>query len=107
MARLLTTPLLLMALLPSPAAAQSWGAFDAQSSRCMRGGSRADCRMALEQSHALKNWAEQRKLWRCYTALLAAEAGMIASALNAPAAVDATQPVDVEVRRDLQVSCGR
>jgi hypothetical protein len=49
--------------------------------RCGDSGSPAPCRAALEQSHRLKNWAEARKRWRCYTAVLAAEAEMIAATL--------------------------
>jgi hypothetical protein len=49
--------------------------------QCRDSGSPSSCRAALEHSHRLKNWAEANKRWRCYTALLGAEAEMIAAAL--------------------------
>lgn len=66
-------------LLGSPAAAQDRAAFAQQAQRCSELGGEALCRAALDQSHRLKNWAEARKLWRCYSAVLAAEAEMIAA----------------------------
>ena len=69
-------------LLPLGAAAQDLSAFTLQAQRCGTHGSAPLCRAALEQSHRLKSWAEGRKLWRCYTAVLGAEAVMIAAAFK-------------------------
>ena len=75
-------PLLLLPLLwPVAGVAQDMAAYGHLAQRCGDSGSPASCRAALEQSHRLKNWAEARKRWRCYTAVLAAEAEMIAATL--------------------------
>ncbi|MBD1193443.1 hypothetical protein [Vulcanococcus sp. Clear-D1] len=75
-------PLLLLPLLwPVAGVAQDMAAYGHLAQRCGDSGSPAACRAALEQSHRLKNWAEARKRWRCYTAVLAAEAEMIAATL--------------------------
>jgi hypothetical protein len=74
-------PLLLLPLLwPVAGVAQDMAAYGHLAQRCGDSGSPASCRAALEQSHRLKNWAEARKRWRCYTAVLGAEAEMIAAA---------------------------
>lgn len=62
----------------TPVQAQDWAGFEAQSLLCSQTRSAAACRVALDRSHLLKRWAEQRELLRCYTALLGAEARMIA-----------------------------
>jgi len=74
--------LALLLPLPLGAAGQDLSAFTLHAQRCATSGSAPLCRAALEQSHRLKNWAEGRKLWRCYTALLGAEAVMIAAAFK-------------------------
>ena len=75
-------PLLLLSLLwPGAGVAQDMPAYDLLAQRCGDSGSPASCRAALEHSHRLKNWAEASKRWRCYTAVLGAEAEMIAAAL--------------------------
>ena len=75
-------PLLLLPLLwPAPAAAQHMAPYGQLAQQCRDSGSPSSCRAALEHSHRLKNWAEANKRWRCYTALLGAEAEMIAAAL--------------------------
>ncbi len=56
-------------------------AYGQLAQQCRDSGSPASCRAALEHSHRLKNWAEASKRWRCYTAVLGAEAEMIAAAL--------------------------
>ena len=66
---------------PAPASAQDASAFVAQAQRCRTTKAPGACRLALEQSQRLKDWAEGRKLWRCYTAVLGAEAEMIAASL--------------------------
>ena len=70
---------LLFLLAPLRAQAQTMAAFTDLAQRCRSSGSAQSCRAALEQSHRLRNWAESRRLWRCYSALLAAEAEMIAA----------------------------
>ena len=70
---------LLILLLGSAASAQDVAAFTQQAQRCRDTGGLAMCRAALEQSHKLKKWAEARKLWRCYSSVLGAEAEMIAA----------------------------
>ena len=70
---------LLVLLAPMRAQAQDMAAFVDLAQRCRSSGSAQSCRAALEQSHRLRNWAEARKLWRCYSALLGAEAEMIAA----------------------------
>ncbi len=74
--------LVLLLPLPLGAAAQDLSAFTLQAQRCGTSGAAPFCKAALEQSHRLKSWAEGRKLWRCYTALLGAEAVMIAAAFK-------------------------
>jgi len=91
-------------LLPMPlrATAQDLSAFSLQAQRCGTSGSAPLCRAALEQSHRLKSWAEGRKLWRCYTALLGAEAVMIAAAFN-----PASQTKPIDPLRELSALCGQ
>ena len=89
-------------LLGSAAAAQDLSAFTQQAQRCSASGSAPACRAALEQSHTLKNWAESRKLWRCYTAVLAAEAAMIAASFP-----DAQQPEGSGAWQEMRAMCGR
>jgi hypothetical protein len=92
--------IVLTLLLPMPlrAAAQDLSVFSLQAQRCGTSGSAPLCRSALEQSHKLKSWAEGRKLWRCYTALLGAEAVMIAAAFK-----PSGQPIDP--LRELSAHC--
>ena len=61
--------------------AQELSSFALQAQRCRASGRAGDCRTALEHSQRLKTWSESRKLWRCYTAVLGAEAEMIAASL--------------------------
>ena len=97
-------PLLFLLLWPPGAAdaAQAWSGLELQRRRCAETGAAALCRLALEQSHGLKNWAEQRKLWRCYTALLGAEAVMLSAALS-PGAAPGLEAAEREVNQ----ACGR
>jgi hypothetical protein len=62
----------------SAAQAQDWAGFEAQSLQCSQTRTASACRAALDRAHLLKSWAEKRQLLRCYTALLGAEAQMIA-----------------------------
>jgi hypothetical protein len=94
--------LALLVPLPLRAAAQDFSAFTLQAQRCGTSGSAPLCRAALEQSHRLKSWAEGRKLWRCYTALLGAEAVMIAAAFQ-----PSTQSEPIAGLREVSTICGR
>jgi len=91
----LLRPLLIAGLIwPAAAGAQDFSVYTLQAERCRSSPVLASCRAALEQSHLLKNWAEGRKRWRCYTAVLGAEAEMIAAMLRpetAAPALDAHQ----------------
>jgi hypothetical protein len=89
-------------LLSSAASAQDVSAFAQHAQRCRDGGSAAACRNAMEQSHRLKNWAEARKLWRCYTAVLGAEAEMLAASLPA-----APQAEGTSAWQEMRATCGR
>jgi hypothetical protein len=89
-------------LLSSAASAQDVSAFAQHAQRCRDGGSAAACRNAMEQSHRLKNWAEARKLWRCYTAVLGAEAEMLAASLPAAPQVEGTS-----AWQEMRATCGR
>jgi hypothetical protein len=89
-------------LLGSAAAAQDFSAFAQQAQRCSASGSSTACRAALERSHTLKNWAEARKLWRCYTAVLAAEAAMLAASFP-----DAQQLEASGAWQEMRAMCGR
>jgi hypothetical protein len=82
--------LLLWLLAPLRAEAQNMAAFVALAQRCRDSGEAQTCRAALEQSHRLRNWAEARKRWRCYTALLGAEAEMITASRPPRSGLDAT-----------------
>jgi hypothetical protein len=93
---------LLVLLLGSAASAQDVSAFTQHAQRCRDSGGAAVCRAALEQSHRLKNWAEARKLWRCYTAVLGAEAEMIAASLPA-----AQQLEETSALQEMRATCGR
>lgn len=84
------------------AQAQNMAAFAALAQRCRSSGAASTCRAALEQSHRLRNWAEARKLWRCYSALLGAEAEMIAAS-RPPGRHQRDAPAFLEMRR----ACGR
>ncbi|MBM5806502.1 MAG: hypothetical protein FJ056_02205 [Cyanobacteria bacterium M_surface_10_m2_179] len=92
----------LVLLWPHPADAQAWSALEAQRQRCAETGSAAVCRAALEQSHVLKRWADNAKLWRCTTALLGAEAVMLSSSFN-PGTGTTLEGSNREVRQ----ACGR
>jgi hypothetical protein len=81
---------LLWLLAPLRAEAQNMAAFVALAQRCRDSGEDQTCRAALEQSHRLRNWAEAHKRWRCYTALLGAEAEMIAASRPPRSGPDAT-----------------
>jgi hypothetical protein len=89
-------------LLGSAASAQDVSAFAQHAQRCREGGGAAACRSAMEQSHRLKNWAEGRKLWRCYTAVLGAEAEMIAASLPT-----APQAEGTSAWQEMRTTCGR
>ncbi len=89
-------------LLSSAASAQDVSAFAQHAQRCREGGGAAACRSAMEQSHRLKNWAEARKLWRCYTAVLGAEAEMIAASLPT-----APQAEGTSAWQEMRAMCGR
>ncbi|MBV2351014.1 hypothetical protein KUL97_04740 [Synechococcus sp. HK05] len=96
-------PLLLLPLLwPAPGAAQHMAAYGQLAQQCRDSGSPASCRAALEHSHRLKNWAEASKRWRCYTAVLGAEAEMIAATLTADHQKDSSDAL-LEMRQ----VCGR
>ena len=94
--------LILLALLPLAASGQPWQAFAAQSSRCRQSGAAQDCRLALQQSHALKAWAENHNLLACYTAILGAEAEMLAASLTPGAG-----SLSSEASQDMNRACGR
>jgi hypothetical protein len=89
--------LLLWPLAPLRAEAQNMAAFVALAQRCRASGDDQTCRAALEQSHKLRTWAEARRLWRCYTGLLGAEAEMIAASRSPRHRSDAT-PALLEMR---------
>jgi hypothetical protein len=89
-------------LLSSAASAQDVSAFTQHAESCRDGGGAAACRSAMEQSHRLKNWAEARKLWRCYTAVLGAEAEMIAASLPT-----APQAEGTSAWQEMRTTCGR
>lgn len=101
----LPVPLLALAVWIAPVLpvrAQNMAAFVQQAQRCSASGGAQVCRGALEQSHRLKNWAEARKLWRCYTALLGAEAEMIVASRVSGAPPQAGAPM-----LELRQLCGR
>lgn len=101
----LRSPGALLALLlawTNGAQAQNMAAFVLEAQRCRASGGSQVCRAALEQSHKLRNWAEARRLWRCYTALLGAEAEMIAAS-RTPGQGDDPAPL----LRDMRQACGR
>ena len=89
-------------LLGSAASAQDLSGFAQQAERCRDTGGAAACRAALDQSHRLKNWAEASKLWRCYTAVLGAEAEMIAASLPT-----APQAEGTSAWQEMRAMCGR
>ncbi|MBM5785141.1 MAG: hypothetical protein FJ076_09995 [Cyanobacteria bacterium K_DeepCast_35m_m1_288] len=89
-------------LLSSAASAHDVSAFAQHAQRCREGGGGAACRSAMEQSHRLKNWAEGRKLWRCYTSVLGAEAEMIAASLPT-----APQAEGASAWQEMRAMCGR
>lgn len=93
---------LLVVLLGSAASAQDVSALVQHAAQCRERGGAAVCRAALEQSHRLKNWAEARKLWRCYTAVLGAEAEMIAASLPT-----APQAEGTSAWQEMRAMCGR
>jgi hypothetical protein len=96
-------PLLVLPLLwPAVGAAQDMAAYGQLAQRCRDSGSPASCRAALEHSHRLKNWAEARKSWRCYTAVLGAEAEMVAATLTAE-----PQPPSLDALQEMRQLCGR
>lgn len=96
-------PLLLLPLLwPAPAAAQHMAAYGQLAQQCRDSGSPASCRAALEHSHRLKNWAEASKRWRCYTAVLGAEAEMVAATLTAK-----PQTPSLDALQEMRQVCGR
>ena len=71
-------------LLPSPllAAGLDLSGLRWRSQACLETGDRQPCSLALQESHRLKDAAEARHLLRCYTALLAVEALLIADRLR-------------------------
>ena len=89
-------------LLGSAASAQDLSGFAQQVERCRDTGGAAACRAALDQSHRLKNWAEASKLWRCYTAVLGAEAEMIAASSTSRQPQTAT-----EAWQEMRSTCAR
>ena len=71
-------------VLPSPlrAAGLDLSGLRWRTQACLEAGDRQRCSLALQESHQLKNAAEARHLLRCYTALLAVEALLIADRLR-------------------------
>lgn len=94
--------MLFVPLLLAQAAAQDLSAYAQLAQRCRETGAAAHCRVALEQSHRLKTWAEGRKLWSCYTAVLGAEAEMIAASLSSSGSGATNSPL-----QEMRAACSR
>lgn len=89
---------LLFGLGPQAVAAQDLGGLRRQAEVCLATPLGPSCQALLDASHQLKQAAEKREQWRCYTALLAVEAVLITNSFAGGSPMD-LDPAFAEARQ--------